>query len=65
MGLYRATQRTRAAMTDPLKRYALFGWDYELVSPFTQRELAWYGRFAADDGVEGILCFVCRKEPRP
>ncbi len=33
-------------MNTDLKRYELFGWDYEHHSPLSKREVAWYKRFA-------------------
>ena len=27
---------------DELKRYELFGWDYELVNPLSDQEMAWH-----------------------
>lgn len=41
-----------------LKRYELFGWDYEHQNPLTEKEIAWYRRFASQ--AEGpILELAC------
>jgi SAM-dependent methyltransferase len=37
-------------MTDPLKRYRLFGWDYPHYAPLRPEEVAWYVRFARRTG---------------
>jgi SAM-dependent methyltransferase len=31
-----------------LKRYELFGWDYEYINPLTDKEVAWYLKFAKE-----------------
>jgi len=53
-------------MTDPLKRYRLFGWDYPLHVPLQPDEITWYLRFARETGgpVLDVPCgtgrLVCR-----
>jgi len=37
-------------MSDQLKRYDLFGWDYPLYGPLAECEVAWYLRFARETG---------------
>lgn len=45
-------------MNVDLKRYELFGWDYEYINPLTDKEVAWYVRFAEKTGGP-ILEFAC------
>ncbi|MHC4562691.1 MAG: class I SAM-dependent methyltransferase [Planctomycetota bacterium] len=51
---------------DELKRYELFGWDYESVNPLSDREVAWYRVRAERTGgrLLGLACgtgrLVCR-----
>ena len=33
-------------MENDLKRYDLYGWDYELINPLREKEITWYVRFA-------------------
>lgn len=49
-------------MTADLKRYEKFGWDYELISPLTQEEVAWHARWARRTGgpVLGLACGTAR-----
>ena len=37
-------------MTDQLKRYELFGWDYPIQAPLSDEEVAWYLKFARETG---------------
>jgi len=37
-------------MDKSLKRYQLFGWDYELINPLMEKELNWYVKFARELG---------------
>ena len=45
-------------MTDSLRRYNRFGWDYAKYSPLGEAELAWYLRHARETGgpVLGLAC---------
>jgi ubiquinone/menaquinone biosynthesis C-methylase UbiE len=37
-------------MNTDLKRYDLFGWDYEYINPLTEKEVAWYVKYAKETG---------------
>ena len=37
-----------------LRRYEQFGWDYEHISPLTEKEIAWYLNFARRTGGQVI-----------
>ncbi len=37
-------------MGNDLRRYNLFGWDYEYINPLTDREIAWYVKHAKEAG---------------
>ena len=49
-------------MTDALKRYDLFGWDYARYSPLGEAEVAWYVKHAGETGgpVLGLACGTAR-----
>ena len=49
-------------MNMDLKRYNLFGWDYELINPLTPQEIDWYVRFAGKTGgpLLGLACGTAR-----
>lgn len=49
-------------MTDPLKRYDLFGWDYAKYSPLGEAEAGWYLSRALETGgpVLGLACGTAR-----
>lgn len=49
-------------MSDPLKRYELFGWDYARYSPLGEAEVAWYLKHARETGgaILGLACGTAR-----
>ena len=49
-------------MSQNLKRYDRFGWDYEHFNPLSEEEVSWYVRFARKTGgpVLGLACGTAR-----